>query len=226
MTVIPSQYPISQLIHKIRTDSGLSRHNFALAVGYKNATGGLKTMDSFLRQGSGDPFFIRGVLHRFPERHEEVRAAIAETSRIKKHNATLARIEAEKKARKDFRPYILVETSLTRPTFITAAALCGFSMRYIHFKENRPHTQQEIAETVKGHYERNKGKCMLFGDITGYRFVKTFDESLLMDIEGNVLENKPGYVEPLSGGLKINGKNVSSEEAKAIIGWEPGSNLD
>lgn len=228
MAVTPSQYPISRLLARIQKESGLSRHDFSLAIGYKNVTSALRKMDQFLTTGSGENKFLELVLNRFPERAPELKQAVMETAKIMEEEDRLAAIEAEKEARRRFRPYIFVETSLSRPTSITYALFCGFKMKFLHLSEEREHTLEEIRETIRAHYDRNNGKCVLFGNIVGYRYVRSWEESIRLDIGGNVLEVDPGHFEtPFAGAeLRIGRKRLTTQQVGKVIKWDPDSGLN
>ena len=56
-------YPISRFLRQIITDSGLRRSEFVHAIGYKNAAKGLRRLDEWLENGSGD----EGCLQRMAD---------------------------------------------------------------------------------------------------------------------------------------------------------------
>jgi hypothetical protein len=47
-------YPISRFLRQIITDSCLRRSEFVHAIGYKNVAKGLRRLDEWLQNGSGD----------------------------------------------------------------------------------------------------------------------------------------------------------------------------
>ena len=62
---------------------------------------------------------------------------------------------------------------------------------------------------VREHYRQEDGKCHLFGDITGYRFVQAPGVSVRFDIEGRHVETiRKEFVQPWSGRLGVANKMV------------------
>ena len=203
-----SKYPVSQLISEILHKSGPKPSEFIRSIGYRNVNGGFRALDQWLQTGSGDPNFV-GRLVRVYGHAQELQNALTETGRMKRREAELAAIERERKERADFKPYIFVESSLQTPTFITAAALVGCRMKFIRLPDQcleLSDTDQllEVQDIVRRHYLENSGQCPLFGDITGYRFIQTYDMSIRLDIHGSVIARESGHFRiPLAVSARI-----------------------
>lgn len=74
-----SDYPISRLIALIITDSGLRRSEFVQAIGYKNAAKGLRRLDEWLQNGSGDEGCLQRMVDALHPDPAELEHALAET---------------------------------------------------------------------------------------------------------------------------------------------------
>jgi hypothetical protein len=59
---------------------------------------------------------------------------------------------------------------------------------------------------VRQHYVDQRGKCMFLGDITGYRFVHSYDETTRLAIDGRVVACEPGHFVGPNGSLNLNKK--------------------
>jgi hypothetical protein len=91
----------------------------------------------------------------------------------------------------DYDPWITVLTSLTRPTSISVAAFTGATWRFLDIPKsilNRTHYQQSgwVSWRVRTHHRIEEGRCLLFGDITGYRWHFAPGQSTEFDIRGRV----------------------------------------
>ena len=58
MPCCASDYSISELIYRVFEESGLKRSQFISGLGYRNITGGLRSLDRWLQTGTGDPLMI------------------------------------------------------------------------------------------------------------------------------------------------------------------------
>ena len=46
---------------------------------------------------------------------------------------------------------------------------------------------------ITEHYRQNDGQCLLFGQITGYRLIETYDSSIRPGIDGSVIARDMGH---------------------------------
>ena len=49
-----------------------------------------------------------------------------------------------------------------------------------------------VQRRVREHYQKTGGKFLGFGDILRYQYADTFDTSIVLDIDGNVIEENGG----------------------------------
>jgi hypothetical protein len=98
-----------------------------------------------------------------------------------------------------FEPYIFIETSEKRPSSISNAAWTGNQMKYINLDGTlSPADLSTVHDLVREHFKMNQGKCPLYGEITGYRFVFSPTESIVLNTEGNELRRENGQFWPRS----------------------------
>jgi hypothetical protein len=114
----------------------------------------------------------------------------------------------------EFHPYIYVEHSLRRPTSITGAAFTGAPWRFLKIPESvlrRNENAQSgwVSWRVRKHFRENNGECLLFGSITGYRWQRTRDRSVLLDTRGRIIGVKQESFAPPSGSITVGNKTVS-----------------
>jgi len=98
-----------------------------------------------------------------------------------------------------FRPYIFIETSEQRPSSIAVAGWTANQMKYIDLPEFfTSESLPLVKDIVRAHFSDHQGKCHLCGDITGYRFVLSPTESIILDVEGNEIGRENGKFWPRS----------------------------
>ena len=95
-----------------------------------------------------------------------------------------------------FEPYIFIQTSEKRPTSISMAAVAANSMKYILLNPGEGFT--DVQRLVRENYKKNDGKCALYWGITGFRYVTSPTESIVLDTEGNELRRENGKFWPKS----------------------------
>jgi hypothetical protein len=98
-----------------------------------------------------------------------------------------------------FEPYIFIETSEKRPSSISVAGWVANQMKYVNLPES---TTAEglptVQEIVRRHFVEHEGKCHLYGNVMGFRFVFSPTESIVLDTKGNVLRQENGQFWPRS----------------------------
>ena len=68
-------------------------------------------------------------------------------------------------------------------------------MKYVYLdSEDLP----SVQDVVREHFKAKEGKCPLYGDITGYRFVFSPTESIVLDTNGTELRRENGKFWPKS----------------------------
>jgi hypothetical protein len=98
-----------------------------------------------------------------------------------------------------FVPYVFITTSRRMPTSIAMAAVAGGNMKTIKLPSAvTAESLPVVQDIVREHYHENEGHCILFGRITGFLFVFTPTEGILLDIEGSEVARKQGKFSPVS----------------------------
>jgi len=192
-----SQYPISQLISRIMTDSGLSRPQFVTSLGYRNLERGLRRLNPWIDQGEGFALIIKQIAASYPLHSVEIQKAVAITAETKAAEAESAWIESLKAEAGTFRPYIQVEGETTIPSSICIFGVSGGRWNLIDIP--RPILELAVEEQLDalpelmcGYLKEHGGNCPFFGKATGFRFVRFLDY-FQFDKEGRLIElvNKP-----------------------------------
>jgi hypothetical protein len=224
MSRCASHYSISQFIYRVFQDSGLKRSRFIAGLGYRNVTGGLRSLDRWLDGGEGDPLLIDRLVQVYKVDPGAVRAALIETEAQHKaeHDEEVRR--RKQWEREHFRQYIFVETpfGVVRSSF-TVAAIAAPALKTISLPEGlitKPESAQVqyVADLVRRHFNERGGKLSLFGEIIGYRFVSAYDESIRLDVAGNVIERVARHFVGPGGSLRIGRKTVAPTLLLSMFG--------
>src|SRR5258706_15081911 len=78
-----SYHPISQLIARIISDSGLCRAQFIRSLGYRSIQGGLRRLDEFLELGQGDNGILDRLVTAYHVDSGDLGKALAATGEMK-----------------------------------------------------------------------------------------------------------------------------------------------
>jgi hypothetical protein len=98
-----------------------------------------------------------------------------------------------------FEPYLFIQTSEPKPSSIAVAGWVGNQMKYLSLPETS--TVEDLSlvqDIVREHFRANDGQCHLYGSVTGFRFVFSETESIVLDTSGNVLRRESGQFWPRS----------------------------
>jgi hypothetical protein len=117
------------------------------------------------------------------------------------------------RAMRHFKPYVFVEASEKRPPSIAVAARVVNQMKHFRLPKSSlamPDQLYEIQQIVRAHFQQYEGKCPLYGNIIGSRFVYSTDESFLLDSSVNVIERQHGRF-----GRKVFPCPLDSDEAES-----------
>ena len=194
-------YAISRLVRQELATRGWRMTTLVTAMGYKIVPRGLKRLESCLQQGDcANADMLSRLRSALGLSVESLNAVVAETrrQRVDEERARVAHEEAERRAQ--FRPYVFVRTSESRPKFLSAAAVIGPRLKYLQLDEMvlslpRPLLLSRVAEMICEHYCSNLGKCLLFGEITGYALRIGYDETVEYTIDGSQNGERPGWTE-------------------------------
>jgi hypothetical protein len=99
---------------------------------------------------------------------------------------------AEETSKRRFSPYIHIEHSSLIPDSITTAAWTGAPWRFIAIPRwvllrSEKAQRHWISWRVRQHYKAHGGKLFLFGDVTGYRWVKSSDVNVMLAHDGKIV---------------------------------------
>jgi hypothetical protein len=227
MSRCASHYQISQLIFSVFQESGLKRSHFAAGLGYRNITGGLRSLDHWLDSGDGDPLLIERLVQSYGVDPTTVRRALAETDA--QHNAEYAEAvrRREQWDQEHFRQFVFVETpSGAVQSSFTVAAIAAPSLKFIHVPEAwsalpEPEQLYIVSDLVRQHYADRLGELSLFGSIVGYRFVSAYDESIRFDVGGNVIDRVSGHFVGPGGSVQVGRKTVAPTLLLSMFGGLP-----
>jgi hypothetical protein len=95
-----------------------------------------------------------------------------------------------------FKPYIFIQTSDKRPTSISMASVAANGMKYILLNPGEGFA--DVQRLVREWFEKSQGNCILYGTITGFRYVTSPTESIALDTKGNELRRENGKFWPES----------------------------
>jgi hypothetical protein len=112
-----------------------------------------------------------------------------------------------------FRPHINVRHSQRVPQPIFAAVLSGAPWRFLHIPDsvlqrNEQAQRGYVAWRCRTHYRETQGRCFLFGTITGFEWVMSPRESIILDTHGRVVAARQKPAVPGTGSLTIGNKSV------------------
>jgi hypothetical protein len=112
-----------------------------------------------------------------------------------------------------FIPYIRVLHSQTVPQPIFAAVLTGAPWRWLTIPDQVLSRSEEaqlgyVKWRCQFHFREVKGLCYLFGNITGFEFVKSPTEILLLDTRGRVTGKSEQETPSGHGSLRIGNKTI------------------
>jgi len=223
-----SHYSIGQFIYHVFRASGLKRSQFIISLGYRNVTGGLRSLDRWLDYGEGDPLLIDRLVRVYNLDSAVIRTALVETEAQYDAEYAEARRHREQLDRENFRQYVFVETpaGVVRSS-LTVAAIAAPALKTISLPEDLITTPESaqieyVAELIRAHFGERRGKLSLFGDIVGYRFINAYNESVRFDTGGNVIERISGHFVGPGGAIQIGRKTV----APALLLKMPGGRRD
>jgi len=205
MSRCASHYSISQFIYRVLQDSGLKRSQFITSLGYRNVTGGLRSLDRWLDGGEGDPVLIDRLIQVYRVDPGALHAALVETEAQHQveHDEEVHR--REQWERQNFHQYVFVETpsGAVRSSF-TVAAIVAPALKTIRLPEGlgaKPESEQiqHVTDLIRAHFNEHGGKLSLFGDIIGYRFVNTYRASHCCPVKHFANSAKPFVINRIGG---------------------------
>jgi hypothetical protein len=199
-----------QKLVKIVESDKEKRKEIAKALGSKNISKGVNKIITHIRNKTLNIERLKIIVPFLNLDIDEVIEDYQVTKRIIKKEQKLlnkiAYLNNQIYHRDNFKPYIYIETSRTRPTSITFAALCDGDMKYIRslprliLDLSKFEQIKLIRNIILNHFDENDGKCILFGDITGYIYYPRFNSGIKFSVIGDVIENNiPDIPQPECG---------------------------
>ena len=108
-----------------------------------------------------------------------------------------------------FEPFVFIQTSEKRPSSIAVAGWTANQMKYINLPESFTYDSlPQVQAVVRSHFSEKQGKCHLYGNVIGYRFVLSPTESIVLDTDGNELRHENGHFWP---------KSISMEDHVVVV---------
>lgn len=210
------KYPISVLLNKLLNESDSTRSEFLKNLGFKNISKAIRKLDLLMLNGHGDSSFVKKLIEFYPKKKIEILKALSETHKQLEAEEFIETARIEEEGRKNFNPYIYIETERSVPSPIFAAALIGRKAKFIDIKL-KDMTLENVQSTAQQHFIRNKGASICFGRIIGYRYVDTYDTSVKLDTEGNIIESIGGkFSSSFELSINIKNRKASLDELKKL----------
>jgi hypothetical protein len=190
-----SVYPVSRFLERIILESGLSRHQFVRAIGFANTSKGLRRLDEWLASGRGDQHLLRRIIDRYRPDSAELQSVLAETEAIHRREHEKAVFEQQERERRRFRPFCWVVTQDGAHSWVMAMA--QRQIKLLKFPEGFEQLSMTerlavVQQRVRHLYRETGGRLADFGVILGYRYCDGFETSMLLDPDGQVVEQKGG----------------------------------
>jgi hypothetical protein len=190
-----SDYPVSRFLHRIIRESGLSRHQFVQTIGFANNSKGLRRLDEWLLNGRGDQHLLRRIIDRYRPDSGELLAALQETEATHGREHQEAVFEQQERERRRFRPFCWVVTQDGAHSWVMAMA--ERQIKLLKFPEGFEELSSieqltEVQQRVRHHYRETGGRLADFGVILSYRFCDTFDTSVILDPDAEVVLQNGG----------------------------------
>jgi hypothetical protein len=190
-----SVYPVSRFLQRVIQESGLRRQQFVQAIGFANIAKGLRRLDEWLVSGRGDQLFLQRIIDRYHPDPGELLTVLQETEVIHAREHQEAVHEMEELERRRFRPFCWVVTQDCAHSWVIALAQRQIKLlRFLEGFEQLSSVEQLAAAQLRvlSHYRETSGRLNYFGPILGYRFCDTFDTSIVLDPDGDVVQQNGG----------------------------------
>ena len=187
-----ARYSLGQVIIDEMNRQGISRLELASRAGYKNITKGMRRLDGIL-DGSGELVLLRQFSEALGIAPDRLERALAETAAERATEQAEAEQQREAHLRAIFRPIINVETEYRRPSPLHIGIMFFDTLKRIHLpasilKRSFDHQLAWAMRAVPKHYSAKGGKAPSFGQITGYAFRFSYDEAILLDVNGKIVD--------------------------------------
>lgn len=190
-----------KLVKLIETDKSVRKY-LVQKLNYKDMSSGTNKLLNQLRNNSVhvDRLKIICELLDYYNAKEIIDDYIKTKESINKEQNLLEQISWLKqqiKLRDEFKPYIYIITEHHKPESLSIASLIGNKTKYIkNLPENisdlsKDNQLEIIKDIITEHYDNSKCICLLYGNITGYIFYRSFNEKNHFSIKGEPVTNTP-----------------------------------
>ena len=209
---------VVNFVISVMEEKGITIKDLVGLMGYKNKDNGERNLTHLLRDEYNNPDYILNVLKVLGVDKRTSELAVQATIREYELECRNARLAYELEFQENFSPFIERETERKTPISITMAAITGGRHKYISLDKNfkllaYDEQLKKVSEIVKEDYIKRNGDALFFGKILGYSYLKQFNNSVLFDVNGNILneniKKQLPYYSPYGGGyLKMRGKTL------------------
>ena len=194
-----SVYPISRFLERMMRESGLRRSQFVQALGFRNITKGLRRLDVWIECGRGDQGFLERIVAQYHPDPAELHTALAETEAVHRHEHQEAVRESEELERRRFKPFVWVVTEEGPHSWVMV--LAERQVKFLRFHEGFDQLSSAdqltaVQQRAREHYQETGGRFAHFGAILGYRFCDSFDTSIILDLNGQMIETSGRFLRP------------------------------
>lgn len=170
-----NMYPISAFVKKHMKKKGLSREELASRMGYQNITKGVEKIDLLIEEGSYNRFIYLNLATALDVNPLVARKLFKLTDKLKRNSE-------RERLRAGFTPHLLVLNENESPAKSSLVEIFGYErLKKIKLPPNIVTLSTEeqlklIRETIRKHFKELAGKTAFFGKITGYKYMKDFEE--------------------------------------------------
>ena len=196
--MIKNRSPLEKLVLQVFAVHPGKKRRFAQSLGYKNLNNAFELIYCCLRSGAEQQNILRNIQKIFKidewnydEAWHTTKILVRQQTRIAQLEEDLEQQKKEILARKNFRPYIYVKTSESRPTCsITIYAFVNLGkFRYVFLpyqilQNSDEYQKMKVGEIIRKHFLESDGKCPGMGSITDYFYRNSYDSFLGFDTEG------------------------------------------
>jgi hypothetical protein len=171
------RYPIGRFILERARTLGISRSDLVHGLGYRDISSGHKALSAVLLTGVLAPHVANHLADALKAGDALVESVIGATTRQKRDEAHVRRVEIEQAYRDTFRPHLQVQTEHAVPSPIFVAALLTVArLRIVRLPDEALTANEEardriIKTIIIDHWRENSGRVLAFGGIVGYVLV-------------------------------------------------------
>ena len=192
----------SVLLETIRQHSGLSKPDFIRKLGYRNVTKGLRKYDQALQSGKVSKPLIQTIGRIFQVPSNVFDEAVRDAHSVKGMEDLAEKLRIEIEQRKQFRPFLWILTRKQSSSVITSMVTNGrrkIMLPAAVLLADREKALEDVRQIILIDFKRREGNFPPLGNIVGYRFVRSYDESLVFDVNGKLLtEESEKFLEPVA----------------------------